>query len=169
MYLGWQHRRAGRAAVPAPPSQFAVARSVISLPPWRHAGGTQHPARRVRALLAKDHGAAAPTITPQPLRRIFWQGATAYLLNPKTAIFFLAFLPQFTDPARGPLAGQLLLLGALFVALAICSDGLYALSAGALGGVLRASVRFRRGQWYISGGVYLALDVVAATSGGKGK
>ncbi len=129
-----QGRRAGLASVLG--LSALLASSALAFSVVKYAGAAYLCYLGVRALLAKDHGAAAPTITPQPLRRIFWQGATVYLLNPKTAIFFLAFLPQFTDPARGPLAGQLLLLGALFVALAICSDGLYALGAGALGGVL---------------------------------
>ena len=64
-------------------------------------------------------------------------------LNPKTAIFFLAFLPQFVDPAAGAVAGQTLVLGLCFVALATLSDGGYALVAGAAAERLRRSARAR--------------------------
>ena len=87
---------------------------------------------------------------------MFWQGVVVNVLNPKTALFFLAFLPQFVDPARGAAWTQMLLLGATFVVLALCSDGLYALLSGTAGGWLRRRrrrPRFRRGQRYLSGGV----------------
>jgi len=79
------------------------------------------------------------------------------LLNPKTALFFLAFLPQFADPARGAVAPQLALLGAVFVALAALVDGAYALLADRMSWRLRASERARRLLGRATGGVYLAL------------
>ena len=88
-----------------------------------------------------------------------------YALNPKTALFFLAFLPLFTDPARGPLAPQLFLLGALFVLLSLITDSGYALLAGGLAGWLRGNARVRRGQRYVAGGVYLALGAATALGG----
>lgn len=66
--------------------------------------------------LRRPGGLAAPGSAPSvPLRRIFLQGLLTNLLNPKVALFFLAFLPQFTDPGRGPLAPQILLLGLIFI------------------------------------------------------
>ncbi len=119
----------------------------------------------LRTFLTKEaqetHGAGPR----RPLRHIFSQGVVVYALNPKTALFFLAFLPQFTNPARGPLAPQLFVLGGLFVLLALITDSAYALLAGAVGGRLRTNVRVRRGQRYVSGGVYLALGLTAAVSG----
>src|SRR6266446_302499 len=75
-------------------------------------------------------------LTTRSLSQLFGQGFLVNLLNPKTALFFYAFLPQFVDPARGAVAGQILLLGALFVLLASCTDSLYALLGSTVGRVL---------------------------------
>jgi threonine/homoserine/homoserine lactone efflux protein len=107
-------------------------------------------------------------VEPERLSRVFSQGVIVNTLNPKTALFFLAFLPQFVDPSRGAAWAQILLLGATFVVLALCSDGLYALLSGTAGGWLRRRMEgadFRRGQRYVSGGVLIALGAVAAASG----
>ena len=81
-------------------------------------------------LLARE--AIQPTISSQPqsLRRIFSQGVVVATLNPKTALFFVAFLPQFVDRSHGSIAGQMLVLGCIFVAMALMSDSMYALVAG---------------------------------------
>ncbi|HEX6075581.1 MAG TPA: LysE family translocator [Micromonosporaceae bacterium] len=106
-----------------------------------------------------------PTIVrdPTPRRRLFTQGVVVNVLNPKTAIFFLAFLPQFVDPSRGPVPVQLAVLGGLFLALGVLSDGTYALAAGFLARPLRTP-RFRRRLRHSSGAVYLGLGVTAALS-----
>ena len=118
----------------------------------------------LRTLLTRETEAAA-VAPPQPLRRVFSQAMLVYALNPKTALFFLAFLPQFTDPARGPIAPQLFFLGSLFVLLALVTDSVYAVLAGSLAGWLRGNVRVRRGQRYVAGGVYLALGAATALGG----
>ena len=108
------------------------------------------------------------SLEPERLPRVYWQGVVVNVLNPKTALFFLAFLPQFVDPARGAAWTQVLLLGATFVVLALCSDGLYALLSGTAGGWLRRRMKeasFRRGQRFLSGGVLIALGAAAAVSG----
>jgi len=107
-------------------------------------------------------------VEPARLSRVYVQGVVVNVLNPKTALFFLAFLPQFVDPSRGAAWTQVLLLGATFVVLALCSDGLYALLSGTAGAWLRRSTKraaFRRGQRLVSGGVLIALGAVAAVSG----
>jgi threonine/homoserine/homoserine lactone efflux protein len=116
----------------------------------------------IQTLLKRDESGQAATWAPSPLSRIFHQGVLVSLFNPKTAIFFLAFLPQFVDPARGPVAGQVFLLGCLFVAMGLCTDSLYALLAGTLGGWLRESARFLRLRRYVTGTVYIGLGVTAA-------
>jgi threonine/homoserine/homoserine lactone efflux protein len=115
----------------------------------------------------KDDPAAIVAPEPQKLSRIFVQGAVVNVLNPKTALFFFAFLPQFADPVRGPVAVQILFLGLLFVAMATCSDSLYALLAGSLGQWLKDRRAFLRGQRYFAGTVYVALGVLTALSGSE--
>ena len=110
-----------------------------------------------------------PTVTvdrqPKPLRRLFVQGVVVQVLNPKIALFFLAFLPQFVDPGRGPVALQTLALGAILVGLGACTDSAYGLLAGSLGGVLRGSRVFARIQRWVAGSVFLGLGVSAAVTG----
>jgi threonine/homoserine/homoserine lactone efflux protein len=97
--------------------------------------------------------------------RLFLRGLLVQLLNPKIAIFFLAFLPQFVDSSRGPIAAQILVLGTIFTALAVLSDGAYVVLAGAVGGWMRTGRTARRRLARLSGGVYLGLGVGAALSG----
>jgi threonine/homoserine/homoserine lactone efflux protein len=101
------------------------------------------------------------------LRRAFAQGIVVNVLNPKTALFFLAFLPQFVDPDASHPAVQIAFLGVLFALLGLVTDSLWALAAGTAGGVLRRSRRFARGQRYVTGTVYVGLGVATALSGGS--
>jgi threonine/homoserine/homoserine lactone efflux protein len=94
-----------------------------------------------------------------PLRRAFARGAVVNALNPKTALFFLAFLPQFVAPDRGGVWSQALVLGFVFVGLGLVTDSLYALAAGTVGGLLR---RRRNAVRYGSGMVFIALGATAA-------
>ncbi|GAA0366203.1 hypothetical protein GCM10009530_14990 [Microbispora corallina] len=118
----------------------------------------------VRKLLSRP-AAETPEVRPASRSRLFGEGFVVNVLNPKTAIFFLAFLPQFADPARGPLAPQIVLLGAIWVVLGMASDGTYALASSALAGRLRSSARARRRLDVGSGVVYLGLGAVAALAG----
>jgi threonine/homoserine/homoserine lactone efflux protein len=101
----------------------------------------------------------------QNLRRAFAQGIVVNVLNPKTALFFLAFLPQFVDPDASHPALQIAFLGVLFALLGLVTDSLWALAAGTAGGVLRRSRRFARGQRYVTGTVYVGLGVATALAG----
>jgi threonine/homoserine/homoserine lactone efflux protein len=83
-------------------------------------------------------------------------------LNPKTALFFVAFLPQFVDPSQGTIAGQMLVLGCIFVMLAVISDSMYALLAGTIGQWIKGSGAVMRAERYIVGSVYIGLGVAAA-------
>jgi threonine/homoserine/homoserine lactone efflux protein len=98
--------------------------------------------------------------------RLFVRGMFVQLLNPKVAIFFLAFLPQFVDPSRGSVPVQSLILGTFFTVLAVFSDGAYVLLAGAVGRRLRSGRRARPRFAKLSAGVYIGLGVAAALSGG---
>ena len=99
------------------------------------------------------------------LRRAFAQGIVVNVLNPKTALFFLAFLPQFVDPNASHPAVQIAVLGLLFALLGLVTDSLWAIAAGTAGGVLRRSRRFLRAQRHVAGTVYVGLGVVTAFAG----
>ena len=105
---------------------------------------------------------------PTRRSRLFLDGLLVQLLNPKIAVFFLAFLPQFVDPGRGHVVVQTLLLGTVFTLLAVLSDGACALLAGTLGGWLRSPARRRRLN-RVSGTIYLGLGVTAALTGRPAK
>jgi threonine/homoserine/homoserine lactone efflux protein len=94
--------------------------------------------------------------------RLYRQGIVVNVLNPKTALFFLAFLPQFVEPTRGAAWLQILALGLLFAALGFLSDSVWAAVAGTLGERLRRSRRFPAVQRYVSGSVFVGLGAVAA-------
>ena len=118
----------------------------------------------IRRLLAPGTEAPEPQ-QPAPPKRLFWQGIVVNVLNPKTALFFLAFLPQFVDPDAGPVAPQMLVLGTLLVCLGVLSDGTYAVLAAGAGRRLRESAAARRLLDRLSGGVFVALGLVAAIAG----
>jgi threonine/homoserine/homoserine lactone efflux protein len=121
----------------------------------------------VRTLRAGDgEDVAAPP--PAPSGRLFAQGVVVNVLNPKTALFFLAFLPQFVDPARGSVTLQILALGAVFIGVAMASDMAYVLLAGTVFRRAGRSARSRRAARLASGGAYLALGLGAALAGPAG-
>jgi threonine/homoserine/homoserine lactone efflux protein len=118
-----------------------------------------------KTLLSKERVETARSVPRARLGRVFYQGVVVNLLNPKTALFFLAFLPQFVDPARGRVATQVLLLGAILVTLGALSDLTYALAAGGVGNWLRGNLTFLRAQRVFAGSVYLGLGVATALGG----
>ena len=103
------------------------------------------------------------TTTRSGRRRLYTQGVVVNTLNPKTALFFLAFLPQFVDPDE-PVAPQVLALGALFLVLATLSDSTYAIVAGSVRGWLGER---RKALARVSGCSYVGLGVLAALSPGS--
>jgi threonine/homoserine/homoserine lactone efflux protein len=119
----------------------------------------------VRRLLSRKAVQEVSATPPQSLRRIYSQGVAVAVLNPKTALFFFAFLPQFVDPALGSLPRQLFGLGCLFVLMALVTDSLYAILAGTAGKWLKGSRAFRLAERYLVGAVYIGLGVMAALSG----
>jgi threonine/homoserine/homoserine lactone efflux protein len=120
----------------------------------------------LKRLFGRDEEDAPADVEPEPLSRLFSQGVIVQVFNPKVALFFLAFLPQFVDPSRGDAWTQILVLGATLAALGLLTDGLYALIGGTASAALRRrGSRFRRVQRYFSGGVYLALGAASAASG----
>ena len=121
----------------------------------------------IRKLLASDNGLEDETVKKERLSRIYWQGFAVNILNPKTALFFFAFLPQFVDPAKGNVIGQNLFLGAVFVSMAIITDSMYALLTSSIAGRLAGNRRFQKGGRYFAGLVYVGLGITTALTGAK--
>jgi threonine/homoserine/homoserine lactone efflux protein len=104
-------------------------------------------------------------VQPASLRRVYAQGVLVQVLNPKTAIFFFAFLPQFVNPTRGSVTLQFLALGMIFIVMGFISDSLWALTAGSAASWLQRNRAFLRRQKYVSGTVYIGLGLATAASG----
>jgi threonine/homoserine/homoserine lactone efflux protein len=104
------------------------------------------------------------SIAPTSLRRSFVQGVVVNTLNPKVALFFLSFLPQFIDTSRGSPALQSLIFGTIFVLLGFLSDGAYAIVASGLRDALLRGRTLPFIRRYISGIVFIALGVVAGST-----
>lgn len=98
-------------------------------------------------------------------RRLFLQAFGVNVMNPKPALFFVAFLPQFVDPGKGSVAGQLLALGLVFVCLGTITDSGYTLLAGSIRQALRRDARIWQVQRMVSGVVYIGLGIWAAVGG----
>jgi threonine/homoserine/homoserine lactone efflux protein len=98
------------------------------------------------------------------LLRVFRQGVVVEALNPKTAVFFIAFLPQFADPGR-PVAPQIAVLGLVWLAVGLCTDSLWGLLGGTLGTLVSRSRRFPLIERIVSGGALIGLGLAAALTG----
>jgi threonine/homoserine/homoserine lactone efflux protein len=116
--------------------------------------------------LLRAPAAERPSDAPRsvPLRNVFRDGFIVALLNPKTAVFFAAFLPQFMDPGRSAMA-QGVALGAMFVAIAAFTDTAYALAASSVAPALARAGRWRRSGRYLAAGTYIGLGLLAACGG----
>ena len=123
----------------------------------------------IRTLRSSDNPLLQPSSEQRSLRNVFGQGVLVNLLNPKTALFFLAFLPQFVDPARGHATLQILELGVLFALMGWMSDSVWALLAGTFAAHIRGNARIRRVERNVSGGALIALGLASAFSGSKAK
>ena len=119
----------------------------------------------IRALLSKEAESGAERASPRSTSELFRKGFIVNILNPKTALFFYAFLPQFVDPGRGSPILQILALGGLFVLMATVTDSAYALVGSSVGRLVTRRPGFPRVQRLVSAGIYFALGVAAAVSG----
>ena len=146
------HTAAAAVGLSALVVSSAVAFSVV-----KYAGAAYLVYLGVRRFLSRDPAPDVPARV-EPLRRLFRQGVVVNVLNPKTAVFFLAFLPQFVDP-DGTVWTQVIVFGISFVLLGLMTDSAYALVAGSLGAWMR---RRRRAFRYASGTVFVALGAATA-------
>ncbi len=142
-----------------------LASSAVAFSVVKYAGAAYLIALGLWTLLSGRAESEEPLERERRLGRIFAQGILVNVLNPKVALFFLAFLPQFVDPDGAQPALQIVLLGLVFVSIALVLDLVWALSAGTAGLALRRSRRFIRAQRYVSSGVYVALGVGTAFTG----
>src|SRR2546430_1675548 len=175
-------------------SQGFIAASRRNLPKWRHAlsvaswiaaaatGAAAFLSASVPALTFLRLAGAAYLIflgiqgwrdagvseTPQPagLGRVFAQGFVTQILNPKVAVFFVAFLPQFLNPVH-PIAPQVAVLGAVYIGIAIAVDASYVMSAASLSSRFIASAAARRRTGRIAAPSYVALGLAADATGCK--
>jgi threonine/homoserine/homoserine lactone efflux protein len=123
----------------------------------------------VKTLLTREKVTETGRGEGKGLSSAFYQGVLVSLFNPKAALFFFAFLPQFVDVRRGSAATQVLFLGAIVVVLGALSDSIYALLSGSVGNLLRGNLKLLRAQRYFAGSVYIGLGAITALTGSSKK
>jgi threonine/homoserine/homoserine lactone efflux protein len=119
----------------------------------------------IRRLTGHDASVLTAPTRVRSRRAMYRDGAIVNILNPKTALFFYAFLPQFLDPGRGSVVLQSLFLGGVFVTIALVSDCLWGLAAGSAAGWLRERPKAIVAERWLTGGVFLGLGAFTAFSG----
>jgi threonine/homoserine/homoserine lactone efflux protein len=97
-------------------------------------------------------------------KQLYSRGIIMNVTNPKVSVFFLAFLPQFADPARGPIALQMILFGLLFMLATVLIFGSIAMLAGSLGAWLNRSVRVQKTMNWLTGTVFIGLALKLVTA-----
>ena len=146
-----------------------LASSVFAFQSVKYLGAAYLICLGIRTLLRNDSQLLQAASGERRLLHIFGQGVLVNLLNPKTALFFLAFLPQFVDRSLGHPTLQIFQLGVLFALMGWCSDSVYAVIAGTVAERIRSSLRLRRAQRNVSGGALIALGLASAFSGSRSK
>jgi threonine/homoserine/homoserine lactone efflux protein len=120
-------------------------------------------------LVARDEESQNDLMASETMLQVFSQGFVVNLLNPKTALFFFAFLPQFVIPDHGNVTGQVLLLGLTLVAIGGTVDVAYVMISSRLANWLKADSRLHRRQRFLAGSVYIGLGLTTALSGSNHK
>lgn len=146
-----------------------VANSVLAYSVIKYAGAAYLIYLGIKTLRSRGEGNPLKIPGATSTRRAFKRGVVVNILNPKLALFFLAFLPQFVLPTRGSVPSpsvpaQLVFLGLLFISVAIVIDGIYAMTSGMIGNLLNRSERFARVQNRLAGVTYIALGAIAVFS-----
>jgi threonine/homoserine/homoserine lactone efflux protein len=139
-----------------------IASSATAFTVVKYAGAAYLVLLGIRRLLTKSAVDVVGVRPPRPRRRLFADGVVVNVLNPKTALFFLAFLPQFVDPEAGAATLQILALGLIFTVIALSSDSLWAVAAGTLGGWLKQSAAYLAIRRWLTGTVFVALGLSTA-------
>jgi len=142
-----------------------LARSAVAFATVKYAGAAYLCFLGVRMILsAWKHREELPVEALRPARNPFWQGIATEVLNPKTALFFLSFIPQFVNRESGHVFAQFIALGAVSVSLNTSADLVVTWFAGPLGSRIRSSAPFRRAQRTATGGVMIGLGAYLALS-----
>jgi threonine/homoserine/homoserine lactone efflux protein len=146
-----------------------LARSAAAFAAVKYAGAAYLCFLGIRMILEayRDAGQSTDevsTYTSLPRRGPFWQGVTTEVLNPKTALFFLSFIPQFVDRQNGHIFLQFLVLGSVSVVMNTVADLIVTALAGPLGNRIRSSATFRRRQRTATGVIMVGLGTYLATS-----
>lgn len=140
-----------------------LAASALAFETVRYAGAAYLIYLGYRMIRTRRQDQATPE-TAEASRGTFVQGVLTEVLNPKTALFFLSFIPQFVAVGQGHVAMQFLLLGAISVTLNTCADIGVACFAGPLGARMKSSAKLRSGQRAASGAAMIGLGVYVATA-----
>ena len=123
----------------------------------------------LKKIFGKSETPGEVTVQHHGNARLFREGFVVNLLNPKTALFFLAFLPQFVEVERGQVAMQIVFLGLVFTVLGSITDSCYALAAGTAGNWLKRSRGYLKVERYVSGVLFIGLGLTAAFAGNQKK
>lgn len=145
-----------------------ISSSVLAFSVVKYAGAAYLVYLAIREFRSRGHFSLDSAVVPHA-RRAFLDAYLVGISNPKVAVFFLAFFPQFLHPGAGPVWRQVLVLGAIFVAIGMALDSVYALSAGSVGNWLQRHPRALDRQKFVSGGIFLAMGGASALTGHPSK
>lgn len=142
-----------------------LARSAVAFATVKYAGAAYLCFLGIRMIAdARRNGDSLPADTVVQARNPFWQGIATEVLNPKTALFFLSFIPQFVNRGNGHVFWQFLMLGTISVTLNTWADLVVTMFAGPLGNRIRSSAKFRRTQRTATGAIMIGLGTYLAAS-----
>lgn len=140
-----------------------LAKSALAFATVKYLGAAYLCFLGVRMILdARKDSADVPAVELLARRNPFWQGVATEVLNPKTALFFLSFIPQFVNRTSGHVFLQFLVLGTVSVTLNTAADLVVTMLAGPLGQRIRGSARFRRRQRTLTGAFMIGLGSYVA-------
>ena len=138
-----------------------LASSATAFTAVKYAGAAYLVILGIRRLLTRETIDDEIARAPRTRRKLFVDGVVVNVLNPKTALFFIAFLPQFVDPDAGAATLQIFALGLIFALIALSSDALWALAAGTAGSWLRRSRWYLGAKRWVTGLVFVGLGLSA--------